>query len=217
MTGALLYFLVDSLWILDHFYRYSMANFVIMFKKGMDLSGESDDVAQRVRNIIETACYTVFAYVAQGLFERHKLIFATVCSQLKITIRTRLAPKRFRKQIFQSGSARTHSGMLSSFAGAVLPDPQEEQRARLRVVHVPHPRRRRLRRRQPARRVARGLCVGVDPGAARDRAVRLAPRGHGRRRQALPRMVRMHARTRALTHARALTHIPARAHMYTKR
>ncbi len=90
MIGALLYFLVDSLWILDHFYRYSMANFVIMFKKGMDLSGESDDVAQRVRNIIETACYTVFAYVAQGLFERHKLIFATVCSApLRITIRTR--------------------------------------------------------------------------------------------------------------------------------
>ena len=84
MIGALLYFLVDSLWILDHFYRYSMANFVIMFKKGMDLSGESDDVAQRVRNIIETACYTVFAYVAQGLFERHKLIFATVCSHLRL-------------------------------------------------------------------------------------------------------------------------------------
>jgi dynein heavy chain len=77
VRGALLYFLVDSLWILDHFYRYSMANFVIIFKKGMDMAEAREDVNERVKAIIDTACYTTFAYIAQGLFERHKLILAT--------------------------------------------------------------------------------------------------------------------------------------------
>jgi dynein heavy chain len=77
VRGALLYFLVDSLWILDHFYRYSMANFVVIFKKGMDMAAENTDVKERVKNIIDTACFVTFAYVAQGLFERHKLILAT--------------------------------------------------------------------------------------------------------------------------------------------
>lgn len=36
IRGALLYFLVDQLWVLAHIYRFSMANFVYMFKKGMD-------------------------------------------------------------------------------------------------------------------------------------------------------------------------------------
>ena len=38
VRGALTYFLVDQLWVLDHLYRFSMANFVMIFKKGMDVA-----------------------------------------------------------------------------------------------------------------------------------------------------------------------------------
>jgi dynein heavy chain len=66
-----------------------------MFKKGMDNAdldeegkpiekGESDgallnpaELKLRVEKLIDTSCYAVFQYISQGLFERHKLIFAT--------------------------------------------------------------------------------------------------------------------------------------------
>lgn len=90
--GSLTYFLVDNLSALDRVYHYSMANFVFVLKKGMDMTpggkdeslvpevqrlGMEVDLDQRVALLVETTCYIVFAYVAQGLFERHKLIVAT--------------------------------------------------------------------------------------------------------------------------------------------
>lgn len=90
--GSLVYFLIDNLNALDRVYHYSMANFVFVLKKGMDVCpggsdeskvaenerlGQEVDLEKRVELLVEYTCYTVFAYVAQGLFERHKLIVAT--------------------------------------------------------------------------------------------------------------------------------------------
>ncbi|CAD7696266.1 unnamed protein product [Ostreobium quekettii] len=90
--GSLVYFLIDNLNGLDRCYHYSMANFVAILRKGMDQTpgskdesmvpeakrlGEEVDITKRVELLIESTSYTVFAYVAQGLFERHKLIAAT--------------------------------------------------------------------------------------------------------------------------------------------
>ena len=47
IRGSLLYFLVDSLWILDHMYRFSMANFVKIFIKGMFQADEPDKEEKR--------------------------------------------------------------------------------------------------------------------------------------------------------------------------
>ena len=98
IRGALVYFLVDQLWVLSHMYRFAMANFVTMFKKGMDVADvyeEGEEAPEpvpegeekpamtpaqlkaRIDRLIEKSCYTVFAWVAQGLFERHKLIFGS--------------------------------------------------------------------------------------------------------------------------------------------
>ena len=45
----------------------------------LERAGEVD-LEKRVELLIQSTCYMVFAYVAQGLFERHKLIVATqVC------------------------------------------------------------------------------------------------------------------------------------------
>eukprot|EP00983_Pelagomonas_calceolata_P123865 1161047-Pelagomonas_calceolata.AAC.50 len=69
-----------------------MANFVYVLGRGMDMCpgskdeskvpeaeriGQEVDLEKRVELLIESTCYMVFAYVAQGLFERHKLIVAT--------------------------------------------------------------------------------------------------------------------------------------------
>ncbi|GBF97683.1 flagellar outer dynein arm heavy chain beta [Raphidocelis subcapitata] len=90
--GALVYFLIDGLHALDRVYHYSMANFVGVLVKGMDATpGSADESAvpkelrtgapveleQRVQLLVDTTCATVFNYVAQGLFERHKLIVST--------------------------------------------------------------------------------------------------------------------------------------------
>ena len=96
--GALMYFLVDALDVLDRVYQYSMANFVYILRKGMDVTpggadqsavpeskrvAEAVPVAKRVEALIETVSETVFGYVASGLFERHKLI---VASQLTMSV-----------------------------------------------------------------------------------------------------------------------------------
>uniref|UniRef100_A0A7S0GLB7 Dynein heavy chain n=1 Tax=Micromonas pusilla TaxID=38833 RepID=A0A7S0GLB7_MICPS len=96
--GALMYFLVDALNVLDRVYQYSMANFVYILKKGMDVTPGGTDqskvaehlrtseplsVEKRVEKLIETTSETVFGYIASGLFERHKLI---VASQLTMSV-----------------------------------------------------------------------------------------------------------------------------------
>eukprot|EP00227_Mantoniella_beaufortii_P011774 CAMPEP_0197579874 /NCGR_PEP_ID=MMETSP1326-20131121/3768_1 /TAXON_ID=1155430 /ORGANISM="Genus nov. species nov., Strain RCC2288" /LENGTH=4505 /DNA_ID=CAMNT_0043143449 /DNA_START=243 /DNA_END=13760 /DNA_ORIENTATION=+ len=96
--GALMYFLIDVLNVLDRVYQYSMANFVYILKKGMDVCPGGPDqsmvpeaekteavlpVEKRVEALIESVTGTVFHYVASGLFERHKLI---VASQLTIAV-----------------------------------------------------------------------------------------------------------------------------------
>ena len=101
VRGALTYFLIDQLWVLEHLYRYSMGNFVTIFKKGMDVAdkkaegeeegqeeapaaGGGTELKARVNKLIETSCYTCFSYAAQGLFERHKLVFASqLCFQVQ--------------------------------------------------------------------------------------------------------------------------------------
>jgi len=96
--GSLVYFLIDNLNSLDRVYHYSMANYVYILNKGMDLTaggkdeskvpenerlGEEVPLEKRVELLIETTCFTSFSYVAQGLFERHKLIVATqLCMQI---------------------------------------------------------------------------------------------------------------------------------------
>ncbi|KAI3434555.1 hypothetical protein D9Q98_002628 [Chlorella vulgaris] len=92
VRGSLLYFLVDSLSMLDRVYQYSMASFVQVMIRGMDRTpggkdestvpverrlGRQLDVAERVPMMISEVSHQIYVYVAQGLFERHKLLVAT--------------------------------------------------------------------------------------------------------------------------------------------
>ena len=74
--GSLLYFLVDKLNSLEHMYQFSMANYVDILTKGVNLTPANDNLEERVAEMVKISCFTVFDYVSSGLFERHKLIFA---------------------------------------------------------------------------------------------------------------------------------------------
>jgi dynein heavy chain len=74
--GSLHFFLVDKLNALAHMYQYSMANYVDILNKGIALTPQSADLSERIANMVDISCYTVFSYVASGLFERHKLVYA---------------------------------------------------------------------------------------------------------------------------------------------
>ncbi len=77
-------------------YSHNESLLQVMFKKGMDYADRDDEgkpiektesesgsiltpaeLKVRVERLIDTSCYAVFQYVSQGLFEKHKLIFAT--------------------------------------------------------------------------------------------------------------------------------------------
>ena len=93
--GSLMYFLVDNLNNLAHMYQFSMSNYVDILKKGMDLTPANDDLKKRIDSMVEVSCFRVYSYVASGLYERHKLIYAAqLC--FKIEMRKDLIdPKAF--------------------------------------------------------------------------------------------------------------------------
>jgi len=108
--GSLLYFLIDVLNVLDRVYQYSMANFVYILKKGMDLCPGGHDqskvpealrmenalpVDKRVEILIEVVSETVFGYIASGLFERHKLIVAAQLTMAVLKKQGKLQPVLF--------------------------------------------------------------------------------------------------------------------------
>ena len=53
--AALLYFLIDQMWALDHMYRFSMASFVTIFIKGMDRADSPGGGATAAAPVAQTA------------------------------------------------------------------------------------------------------------------------------------------------------------------
>ena len=108
--GALAFFIVDGLGALDRVYHYSMASFLRVLVRGMDQApggadesavppdqrlGRVADVDERVRLLVDSACHAVFSYVAQGLFERHKLIVSTQLCMAVLRSRGELQRPKF--------------------------------------------------------------------------------------------------------------------------
>lgn len=77
---AMLYFLLNSLSTIDHFYQFSLSAFIVVFYRAIHTSTKSDDVAERVQTLLDAITYSIFQYTSRGLFERHRLIFiAQMC------------------------------------------------------------------------------------------------------------------------------------------
>jgi dynein heavy chain len=73
--AAMLYFMLTELSNINHMYQYSLDSFVQFFYKAIEKAIADENENQRVLNLRESLRFTIFTWVARGLFEEHKLIF----------------------------------------------------------------------------------------------------------------------------------------------
>jgi dynein heavy chain, axonemal len=74
--GAMLYFLVISLNVVDHMYQYSLESFNQFFAKAIMKTEEHGE--ERVPCMILMIREVIYQWISRGLFEKHKIIFLTL-------------------------------------------------------------------------------------------------------------------------------------------
>jgi dynein heavy chain len=74
--GAMLYFLIITLNIVDWMYQYSLDSFYMFFRKAIGKVVIVDDT--RIEELIKSIRFNICQWVMRGLFERHKLIFLSL-------------------------------------------------------------------------------------------------------------------------------------------
>ena len=73
--GAMLYFLLIQLCVVDHMYQYSLEAFTTFFFKAIDKTEQFEDEEPRVLALRDMIRMTIYQWVSRGLFEKHKQIF----------------------------------------------------------------------------------------------------------------------------------------------
>ena len=101
--GAVLYFCVVEMILINWMYNTSLAQFLSLFDYGIDRSAKTQLVKDRVANIINCMTYRVYRYINRGLFEVDKVTFKLqMC--LKILIKAGLLAQADVNQLLKSGS-----------------------------------------------------------------------------------------------------------------
>eukprot|EP00198_Chlamydomonas_reinhardtii_P006936 XP_001696272.1 dynein heavy chain 3 [Chlamydomonas reinhardtii] len=78
--GSLLYFVTAELSAIDPMYQTSLAAFVRMFGHCLDAAPRADDLAARLRVLMDTTTDYVYRSVCRGLFDSHKLLYSFLIS-----------------------------------------------------------------------------------------------------------------------------------------
>lgn len=73
--GAMLYFLLIQLCVVDHMYQYSLESFTTFFFKAIDKTEPHEEEEQRVLLLRGVIRMVIYQWVSRGLFEKHKQIF----------------------------------------------------------------------------------------------------------------------------------------------
>lgn len=73
--GAMLYFMLIKLNVVDHMYQYSLESFTTFFFKAIDKTEAFDEEDARVLALRSVIRMTIYQWVLRGLFVRHALIF----------------------------------------------------------------------------------------------------------------------------------------------
>ncbi|NXH15458.1 DYH17 protein, partial [Bucco capensis] len=73
--ASLLYFILSNLNKINPIYQFSLKAFLGVFEKAIPHAAPSDDIKQRVINLMDEITYSVCMYTLWGLFERDKLVF----------------------------------------------------------------------------------------------------------------------------------------------
>ncbi|DBA03213.1 TPA: hypothetical protein N0F65_003933 [Lagenidium giganteum] len=83
--GSVLYFGIVDFSVVNAMYQTSLDQFLVLFRKAIDISERSSLASKRVSNIIDTLTYIVYRYVNRGLYEKDKLSFLLMTA-LKILV-----------------------------------------------------------------------------------------------------------------------------------
>jgi len=75
--GAMLYFLLVQLCIVDHMYQYSLEAFTNFFLKAIFDTEANEDEEKRVIDLRSNIRLTIYRWVQRGLFVKHKQLFLT--------------------------------------------------------------------------------------------------------------------------------------------
>jgi dynein heavy chain len=73
--GAMLYFLLIQLNVVDAMYQYSLEAFQTFFFKAIERTDQFEEEEHRVIALRECIRLTIYTWVSRGLFERHLMIF----------------------------------------------------------------------------------------------------------------------------------------------
>ena len=72
--GAMFYFLLIQLCIIDKMYQYSLESYTTFFFKAIEKTEMNEDDEIRVLSLRDVIRMTIYQWVARGLFEKHKQI-----------------------------------------------------------------------------------------------------------------------------------------------
>jgi len=101
--GAVLYFGVVEMTLVNWMYNTSLQQFLDLFDYGIDMSVKTQQVKDRVNNIINCMTYKVYRYINRGLFEVDKVTFKLqMC--LKILIKSGMLNQGDVNVLLKSGS-----------------------------------------------------------------------------------------------------------------
>ncbi|XP_006894689.1 PREDICTED: dynein heavy chain 10, axonemal [Elephantulus edwardii] len=74
--GALLFFVLSEMALVNSMYQYSLTAFLEVFGLSLKKSLPDSILVKRLRNIMDTLTFNIYNYGCTGLFEKHKLLFS---------------------------------------------------------------------------------------------------------------------------------------------
>ena len=83
IRGAVIYFVIADIGLVDDMYQYSLGYFKNLFEICIKDSEKSTDLDKRLQTIIAYSTENIYTNIARGLFEKHKLVFSfMLCAQI---------------------------------------------------------------------------------------------------------------------------------------
>lgn len=86
IRGSVLYFLIVEMSLVNPMYQTSLSQFLFLFDRAINQAERAPLPSKRIENIIERASYSIYTYISQGLFKRHKFLFVLLMA-CKIQLR----------------------------------------------------------------------------------------------------------------------------------
>ncbi|VDO04672.1 unnamed protein product [Rodentolepis nana] len=74
--GAILFFIIADLAMVDPMYQFSLSSFMQVFVKSLKRAMPNNSLPKRLENIKSTLTYLVFSYGCTAIFEEHKLLLS---------------------------------------------------------------------------------------------------------------------------------------------